>query len=187
MKNPKYFLETNKIYFSTSDEINFEKYKSWINNRSTIEFLETGHYPRSESELKNYIEEINQSNHSVIFSVLEKDTKKYVGNAKIGPIDWINRRAEFGRMIGEVSARGKGYGKDITALLMKYAFEILNLNKLTAGAISNNISSIKSNQKLGLKIEGEFKEHVYNSGKYIDVVRMGITKKEYLKENKIDN
>ena len=90
-------------------------------------------------------------------------------------------------MIGEVSARGKGYGKDITALLMKYAFEILNLNKLTAGAISNNISSIKSNQKLGLKIEGEFKEHVYNSRKYIDVVRMGITKKVYLKENKIDN
>ena len=52
MKNPKYFLETNKIYFSTSDDINFERYKSWINNRSTIEFLETGHYPRSESELK---------------------------------------------------------------------------------------------------------------------------------------
>ena len=187
MKNQKYFLETKKISLSTSDEINFKKYKSWINNRTTIGFLETGHFPRSESELKNYIEEINQSDHSVIFAVIEKETGKYIGNAKVGPIDWINRRAEFGRMIGEESARGKGYGKEITALLMKYAFKILNLNKLTAGAISNNYASIKSNKKSGLNIEGEFKEHVYNNGHYMDVVKMAITRKQYLKEFKIED
>ena len=111
----------------------------------------------------------------MFFAIIEKETKKYIGNAKLGPIDWINRTSEYGRMIGDKSVQGKGYGKEVTELLLYYGFMILNLNKMTAGAMSDNKASIKSNEKVGLDIE-VLKEQIYHDGVYKDAVRMGITR-----------
>ena len=82
-------------------------------------------------------------------------------------------------MIGDKSVQGKGYGKEVTELLLYYGFMILNLNKMTAGAMSDNKASIKSNEKVGLDIE-VLKEQIYHDGVYKDAVRMGITCIKYL-------
>jgi len=82
-------------------------------------------------------------------------------------------------MIGEESAQGKGYGSAIAELLLHYAFMVLKLNKVTAGALTDNMTSIKSNEKVGLEIEGKLKQQIFKNGKYRDVVRMGITKARY--------
>ena len=120
-----------------------------------------------------------------VAKLFEKQTNIYIGNAKLGPIDWINRTAEYGRMIGVKSTHGKGYGTQMAKLLLHYAFMLLNLNKVTAGAVADNMASIKSNEKIGLEIEGKLKQQVFINGIYKDVVRMGITKTRYRELNQI--
>ena len=99
---------------------------------------------------------------------------------KLGLIDWINRTASYGRLIGDSEARDKGHGANAARLLLYYGFQILNLNKITAGVVSDNIAAVQSNQKVGLEIEGIQKEQVFMLGSYRDVTKMGITKTTYL-------
>ena len=182
MNQNKYrpFIESDKIYFTPLDEDIDDNYLRWINDRDIIKYLESGNFPKSKQEIINYVKSVNSSPNYVFFAIIEKETKKYIGNAKLGPIDWINRTSEYGRMIGDKNVQGKGYGKEVAELLLYYGFMILNLNKMTAGATSDNKASIKSNEKVGLDIEGILKEQIYHDGVYKDAVRMGITKTKYL-------
>ena len=47
-------------------------------------------------------------------------------------------------MIGDKSSWGKGYASEVINVISRYAFRSLNVNKLTAGAISPNIGVIKA-------------------------------------------
>jgi [ribosomal protein S5]-alanine N-acetyltransferase len=179
INNLKPFLESVDIYFIPMDEDIHDDYFKWINDRTIIENLETGQFPKSKQQLMNYVKSVNDNPNYVFFAVIEKKTKIYIGNAKLGPIDWLNRTAEYGRIIGEESAQGKGYGTAIAELLLHYAFMILNLNKVTAGALADNMASIKSNEKVGLEIEGKLKQQIFKNGKYKDAIRMGITRARY--------
>ena len=181
------FLESKNIYFIPFDEDLDDNYLKWVNDRKIIEHLITGVFPKSKQELVEYVKTINSNPNHVFFKVIEKETKKYIGNAKLGPIDWVNRSAEYGRMIGEKSVHGMGYGKEIARLLLHYAFKILNLNKITAGSPVDNIASIKSNESVGLIVEGRLKEQIFKDGAYLDVVRMGITKNRYIQKLNINN
>ena len=189
MKNNKYkpFLKSENIYFVPIDEDIQDDYLRWINDREIIDYLETSHFPKSRQDLINYVRNINNNPNYAFFAVIQKSKNKYIGNAKLGPIDWINRTAVYGRIIGEKSEQSKGYGKEIAKLLLHYAFIILNLNKVTAGAVADNIASIKSNEKIGLEIEGNLKEQIYQNGQYKDTIIMGITKSKYLKLYRFGN
>ncbi len=174
------FLENENIYFVPLDEEIDDRYLRWINDRAVIDHLQTGQFPKTRTCLTEYVRSINESHNHVFFGVMEKKSGGYIGNVKLGPIDWVNRTAEYGLMIGDKSFHGKGHGQEITRLTLHYAFMVLNLNKVTAGASVDNVASIKLHEKVGLRIEGTLREQIFHNGAYKDVVRMGITRSEYL-------
>tara|TARA_A100001011_G_C14245357_1_gene815274 strand:+ start:516 stop:1082 length:567 start_codon:yes stop_codon:yes gene_type:complete len=180
------FLKSETLNFVPMNENYLEDYYKWINDREIIKNLETSHFPKTKKQLLHYMDSINESKDFVFFAVIEKNTNKYIGNAKLGPIDWINRTADYGRMIGAKDMQGKGYGTEMAKMLLYYAFMILNLNKVTAGTVENNLSSIKSNEKIGLEKEGVLKQQLYREGQYKDVIKMGITRAKYLTLNNIE-
>jgi [ribosomal protein S5]-alanine N-acetyltransferase len=181
------FLESKKIFLTIIDEEDIPiKYLKWINDQSIIGQTESRYFPTSKNKLFKKVKEFNESPNTVFFSIIDKKTKDYIGNVKIGPINWIDRNAAIGRLIGEKDFHGKGYGTEVSKLILKYAFQILNLNKIYSGAIESNKGSIKSNLKLGFKIEGELREHYYLNGSYKSLIQLGLTKKDYAK-NLIDN
>ena len=67
---------------------------------------------------------------------------------------------------------------------LKYAFDNLNLHKVTSSASEDNLASIKSNQKAGLIVEATLKEQKYENGVYKDIILLGITKKEYIRAHR---
>jgi [ribosomal protein S5]-alanine N-acetyltransferase len=175
------FLVGENIYFRQLDLEDIDNgYLDWINDTNVIRYLDSGHFPLSREQLRQYVVSAHQSKDVVFFAVVETNSDKHIGNVKIGPIDWVNRCAEFGRLIGPNSSRGMGIGQEITKLILEYGFLTLNLNKITAGAVADNISSIKSNEKAGLVVEGVLKEQIFSEGSYKDAVRLGITKTRFL-------
>ena len=173
------FIKGEKIYLGP---IEFEKvkddYYNWINLEENRQGLNTGYYPKSIKNLQDFVNSSNSSN-SILFGIFDIKDSTYLGNVKIGPIDWKNRIAEFGRFLGNSDFKGKGIGTEVTKLVLKHCFESLNLNKVTSGCLSNNIASKKSNQKNGMQIEGVLKSHIFENGIYYDVFRFGILKNEY--------
>ncbi len=58
----------------------------------------------------------------MFFGIFVIETREHIGNIKIGNIDQIHRFADVGLLIGEASARGKGYGTEAILLACRYAF-----------------------------------------------------------------
>ena len=66
-------------------------------------------------------------------------------------------------------------------MLLKYAFENLNLNKVTLGVYGNHTPAVRAYEKVGFKIEGRITDFFNFEGKYVDKIIMGILKQEFEK------
>lgn len=111
-----------------------------------------------------------------------KESGKYIGNAGITSIDWRNRRGEFGIFIGDRSHWGRGCGLDATETMLGFAFRELNLFKIYLTVRADNSAALKIYEKCGFVREGILRGHLYRGGKHLDVIYMGIMRKEFLKD-----
>jgi RimJ/RimL family protein N-acetyltransferase len=64
------------------------------------------------------------------FTIYEKETLRPIGNTGLHGVDFRNRSATFGILIGEPECQGKGYGTETTRLMLDYAFTALGLHNV---------------------------------------------------------
>ena len=61
-----------------------------------------------------------------------------IGTANLVDINWKDKNAHHGMLLGDKDMRGKGYAVDTIMTIMKYAFEELGLNRLDGSIIEYN-------------------------------------------------
>ena len=110
----------------------------------------------------------DKSNKTVFFTIIDK-SNNVLGYTFLNAINWINRNCYFGIIIGDKNQQGKGIGKETLSLVTKYAFNNLNLNKITLEVVANNKVAIKFYKSFGFIKEGELKKHTFIDGKYENV------------------
>jgi len=88
--------------------------------------------------------------------------------------DPVQRKAELRKLIGDVGQRRKGFGKEASAIWIKYGIEVLNLKKIYLSTLNTNIRNIKLNEELGFVVEGILRNEAFIDGTYHDVLRMGL-------------
>jgi RimJ/RimL family protein N-acetyltransferase len=84
----------------------------------------------------------------------------------------------FGIGIGVTSMWGKGYGTEATRLLVRHAFQTLNLNRVGLEVYEFNQGAIRCYEKAGFRIEGRLRQSYFADGRYWDTVVMGILREE---------
>ena len=115
----------------------------------------------------------DMSNKSVYFAIEEKKTSNFIGFVSLTNINWINRNCDFGIIINTES-QGKGFGKEVTGMILNYAFETLNLHKVCLQVIETNDRAIKLYENLGFVKEGELVEQYFTDNRYYNAILMGI-------------
>lgn len=157
----------------------------WANSPEIWEMLGGWHFPYSTMNTEEWIKSIdNNSQKNQIFAI---DTEEHglIGTANLLNIDWKNRNAFHGIMLGNKETRGKGYAQDAVLTLMKYSFNELGLNRLDGDMISYNKISISFyEKKCGWIVEGIKKDWFFRNGKFHDKIIVGITKQRYLEFEK---
>lgn len=113
----------------------------------------------------------------------EKVTNYKVGTTAITHIDWRNRKAEWERHLIDTPYWGKGYSQEAEALLFKYVFENLNMNKFYCKIIAEN-GIQKTHIKFGFKEVGTLQQDVYKNGEYKDSVVLELLREDYFKHTK---
>ncbi len=179
MKRPV-FLEGKDIFLSPlSKEDALGDYAYWLNDQETTLFMGNGRFPVSIDGLKNYIESYNNSKEGMLLGIFLKKTSRHIGNITLHQIDWRNRFAEIGILIGDKKSHGKGYATEAIRLVVDHAFNKLNLRKLCTGMVKGNEASKRAFEKVGFKVEGTLREHFYLNGQYLDGYRMGLLRSEF--------
>lgn len=175
------FLVGKNLYLRSIEQKDLEgKYFDWLNDYEVTKYLESSFFPNTIEKLQDYLNNVGKSSNDVLLGIIDLETDTHIGNVRIGPINWVHRTAFLGIMIGEKDFWGKGYATDTLKLIVEYAFNRLNLHKISAGVNASNKPSLRAFEKAGLKIEGRRKEELYVDGKYHDGIIMGLTKEDFL-------
>lgn len=102
-----------------------------------------------------------------------------IGNIGLMKFEWHARNAEVGLFIGEKQYWNRGYGSEALRVMVGYAFDFLNLNKVYLHVYETNPRGIRAYQKVGFVEEGRLRQEVYKNGRYIDVLVMSILRSEW--------
>ena len=112
------------------------------------------------------------------FAVETKDGV-HIGHCGLHNASAENRHAELGIMIGEKEYWGRGFGTDAMLTLLRFAFQQMNLHKVTLGVFEFNERALAMYTKLGFVEEGRFREDLFQDGRYWDLIRLSILRREY--------
>ncbi len=177
------FLETKNLILEPLEEKHItEEYASWLNDKEVTRFNSHGVFPNTLGKTADYVKNVQNSPKTIALALIDKKTKKHIGNTAIDSIDFINSHADLTIMIGNKDFWGKGYAKEALRELIKHCFNKLNLNKITAGTTSDNVNMQKILQKLNMTQEATIREAVRRDGEYFDIYRYGLLKKEFIQE-----
>ncbi|MGO1468950.1 MAG: UDP-4-amino-4,6-dideoxy-N-acetyl-beta-L-altrosamine N-acetyltransferase [Tissierella sp.] len=170
-----------RIYLSPLEKEHIETVRQWRNDPDIRKYFFSSHFI-NKLQQDEWFERYSRDNSQVSFAILNKDDNKIIGTIGLSKIDHYHQRAEMGTMIGDKNSWGKGVGSEATNLIVEYAFNNLNLQKVYCYIADDNIGSIKKNEKVGFKKEGNLRKHAFINGTFKDVTMMAILKEDYLTE-----
>jgi ribosomal-protein-alanine N-acetyltransferase len=101
-----------------------------------------------------------------------------IGGTGFNDVDREAGRAEIGYWIAR-PYWGNGYGTEAARAMVKFGFEVMNLNRIHAAHFSNNPASGRIMRKIGMKYEGCRRQHVRKWGVLLDWECYGILRSEY--------
>mgnify|MGYP001173869309 CR=1 FL=1 len=157
----------------------------WPNDPEITHYMVMGAVPNAGSiycswnSLEEEYEKLRKSETDIVFAIVDKESDTMIGVIGLYDLSWIPRRAELRIVIGETDFWGKGYGTEATKLVVEYAFEKLNLNKVYLGVNAEHKRAIKVYRTAGFIEEGILRKEQYRNGNYYDVVRLSILREEY--------
>lgn len=152
--NKKVKIEGKRIYLRTLvKEDASERYASWINDSEVNKFLDTK--KTTVSDLKNYIDVKNKDPNCIFFGIFLKTNNSHIGNLKLEPIDFKEKKAFLGILIGEKDYWNKGYATEVLNTIVNYAFESLKLEEINLGVYKENKGAVKAYLKSHFEIYEE--------------------------------
>lgn len=112
------------------------------------------------------------------FAILPRGSDQLIGLCGLEP-EFNHRQAEMGYWIG-VPYWGRGYATEAAAAMLRFAFLDLELHRVHAAYFSNNPASGRVMEKLGMRFEGIYREHILKYGEFLDLHVYAILRQEWL-------
>lgn len=171
-------LQGQKTYLSPLTRADSETLFGWINDRESL--LNSAPYkPTHLPQHLEWFDSITNRSDTVIFGINQKSDHKLIGTCQLHSISPIHRSAELQIRIGMAEARGQGLGKDACGLLLRHAFDDLNLHRVHLHVLAPNAAARRLYQSLGFNLEGQLRDAVFIDGRWSDVVMMGLLEREF--------
>ncbi|WKB80832.1 GNAT family protein [Cellulophaga lytica] len=140
------------LLWPTAQQVDLYKYGS--NDVSTLE------------KLTNYIKTAIQDKNAIAFAVYDKRTSAFIGSTRFGNIDKTNKVLHIGWTWISAITQGTGLNHKMKYLMLSYAFEELNFEKVEFRIDERNIKSRKAVEKLGATLEGILRKNVITKGNF---------------------
>ncbi|MBQ7789426.1 MAG: GNAT family N-acetyltransferase [Clostridia bacterium] len=170
------YIVENEIVLREFLEKDVANKVEWINNFENNTYLHYDIPLTYEKTLAWYKGKDNEKRRDLVIEYLGIP----VGIIGLLCIDNVNSKAEFYISMGNTSFKRKGIATKATKMLLKHAFEDLNLNKVYLNVDEENEIACRLYEKVGFKCEGVFIKDLFHRGKYINRKRYAILHNEFL-------
>jgi RimJ/RimL family protein N-acetyltransferase len=135
--------------------------------------------PKSQAQIAADLEELEKSSNTIVFAIRTVTDRALIGTVGFYEIEWANQGAWLGMGIGERDAWGQGYGTEALHLALQYAFDELNLHRITLTVIAYNERAIALYERVGFQREGVFREFGQRDGRRYDMYLYGMLRPEW--------
>jgi RimJ/RimL family protein N-acetyltransferase len=168
-----------RITLRAIEESDLPALQRWANDPDIQSMLGGWHFPISERDQRKWFEALAFNSINQRFAI-ETEGEGLIGTTNIVSIDWQNRTAFHGMLLGEKAAYGKGYAQEVIKTIMQYSFDELGLERLDGDMIEYNEPSIRLyTEKCGWKVEGVKKNWYFRKGRRWDKIVVGVSKEDY--------
>lgn len=156
-----------------------ERAYRWINDREVTRYL-MARYPYSLAFEQDFLAQAAKANdYSEARFAIETKDAVHIGMCGLHRGRPEERTADLGIMIGEAQYRDGGYGTDTMLTVLRFAFEQMNLHRVSLGVFEFNERAQAVYRKVGFVDEGRERHAYFQDGRYWDVLRMSILEDEW--------
>ena len=158
-------LENNRVLLRPLFDTDIENLKEFVINEPEI-WTYSLVCPRGELGLMSYIQQAIKAKteqREYPFIVFDKEKKKYAGSTRFYDIQLNNQTLQLGYTWYGKEYRGTGLNRHCKYLLLQYAFEELEMERVEFRADNRNQVSIAAMKSIGCIEEGVLRSHLPNS------------------------
>ncbi len=170
----------NKIRLRAVEEADLPLLHVWANDEQLWSNLGGWRFPSNFESIERWFAGLGTDPLNQRFVIETKDDARMIGTANLVGIDWKNRNATHGMLLGPVEQRRRGYGVDTVMAVMRYAFDELGLERLDTDIIEYNEASLGLYiGRCGWTEEGRLRRWHFRQGRQWDKVLVGVTRDDY--------
>jgi RimJ/RimL family protein N-acetyltransferase len=147
-------------------------YQRWVNDLGTLRTLGLAPLPMTLEQETGWFERAATKEQQPAFTIYERATWRPVGTTALMDVGFRDRCAEFGIMIGEPDARGRGLGTETARLMLDYAFAALGLHNVMLRVFEYNLAGRRAYETAGFREFGRRRQAHHMGGRLWDVVYM---------------
>lgn len=151
--------------------LQFENALRWMNDpevTATLKF-DLGCTRRQEEAFFDRIE--HPPDNDFTWAILD-ESERHIGFIGLHGVNWRNRSATGGLVLGERSAWGRGYATDAVRVRTRFAFDRLGLHRINGHTFNPAMKRVYV--KAGYKHEGTARQVYWRDGRWHDVEFYGI-------------
>lgn len=155
-------------------------YQRWFSDLEVMRaFAEKGPRPTTLESIEGWYDAASKSELEVHMLIYDRATLQPIGYADLNSIDTFHRTAEYDLLIGDKDYWGKGYGTEVTRLMLEYGFTALGLHNILLSVISFNERAVRAYLRAGFKEIGRRREAFRLGGRAYDEIYMDCLATEF--------
>jgi len=171
-------LRGERVQFAPLDKAaHLENYVRWFNDPEVTRYM-LQVMPLTRLAEEAFFERVAGATDAVTWAVHDEHGR-HIGGTGLHKIDWRNRCAESGIIIGDREAWGKGYGTEVMRVRTKWAFEELGLHRIESQCFADNVGSATCLGRAGYRRIGVARQRQWKHGRWHDILLWEILDEDY--------
>ena len=174
-------MRSARLWWRGSEPDDAERISRWMNHTAVRRYLDHRVFPFGQAAERRFLDghsSITRGRDDVMFVVGVDGEDAPIAATGLHGFNWIARSAEFGILI-DADHHRRGYGREVSAEMLRYAFDDLNLHRVTLRVRADHDAGRRCYQSVGYVEEGVGREEMYADGRYVDCIHMAMLASEW--------
>jgi RimJ/RimL family protein N-acetyltransferase len=180
--HPPFRLETDRLLLRPFAPSDHDAMLAIFSRKEVVEYLYEG--PHDEEEVRRRLDQkiawrqIDGPGDVLRLAVLLKANGRVIGDVVLTWIDNEHRQGEIGYVL-HPDHKGKGYATEAVSVLLRVAFEVLELHRVFGRTEVRNVGSVRVMEKLGMRREADLVENEFVKDEWQSEVVYAILDREW--------